>query len=331
MTARLPAGGFYFDSVRCPLAAAATPQEIDAGRLFFEAFDWPAFLDEDYDDLGRRARQLRQTPYAVVANLALHLFADQGWPEGLLLVLAAASILASTTRQLPGQNVILASGIIAVLGGGAHLLGALTSVPFGPYTYTARIGQPLVPPLPWALPFVWIVFILAARGAARLVLRPRRQRRNYGVEVIGLTALLTVLLYLGLEPYAAIVQRYWIWSPTKLPSNWYTAPWVNFLGWGLVTLLILAFVTPALLNKKPVKFPPDYPPLVLWSLIQILFLTGAALHHLWPAVILISAQCALVPVLAVRGGRTAADQKPGGGGRLPMRREPRADAAGPGA
>jgi hypothetical protein len=32
-----------------------------------------------------------------------------------------------------------------------------------------------------------------------------------------------------------------------------------------VTVLALAFATPTLINKKPVHFPPDYDPLVIWA------------------------------------------------------------------
>src|SRR5690242_3822593 len=46
------------------------------------------------------------------------------WPEGLLLVLTAATLLASMNAQLPGQNVLLAGVGIAGLGGLAHLVGA---------------------------------------------------------------------------------------------------------------------------------------------------------------------------------------------------------------
>src|SRR3954470_12241308 len=59
------------------------------------------------------------------------LFGNARWPDGLLLVLATAATLASVSRQLPGQNVMLASVIIAFIAGAAQSLGALTAIPFG--------------------------------------------------------------------------------------------------------------------------------------------------------------------------------------------------------
>jgi uncharacterized membrane protein len=232
------------------------------------------------------------------------LFGTARWPDGLLVVLATATVIASLTRQLPGQNVMLASTIIAFIAGAVQTLGALTAIPFGPYAYTEHIGQQLFYPLPWAVPLMWILVILVSRGVARLTLRPWRKTQNYGFRLIGLTALLVVLLDAGLEPFATSVKHYWVWSPTKIRLDWYSTPCVNFLGWAVTTLLILAFATPSLINKKPrPRPPPDYSPLVVWLLLNFLFGTGAAVHNLWPAVGVISLGSLVVTVFALRGAR----------------------------
>jgi uncharacterized membrane protein len=226
------------------------------------------------------------------------------WPDGLLVVLATATVVASLTRELPGQNVMLASIIIAFIAAAAQSLGALTAMPFGPYTYTERVGQQLFYPLPWAVPLMWIVVILVSRGVARLTLRPWRKTQAYGFRLIGVTTLLVVLLDAGLEPFATRVKHYWLWSPTKIRLDWYSAPWVNFLGWAVTTLLILAFATPSLINKQPrPQPPPEYSPLAIWLLLNFLFATGAAVHHLWPAVGVISLGSLVVTVFALRGAR----------------------------
>jgi uncharacterized membrane protein len=232
------------------------------------------------------------------------LFGQTRWPEGVLLVLTAATLVASLTSQLPGQNVMLAAMIIAAIGGGAHSLGALTGIPFGPYAYTERIGQQLFHPLPWAVPLMWVTVILASRGVARLMLRPWRKTSTYGFRLIGLTSLLVALLDVGLEVFATRVKQYWYWQPTKLRLEWYGTPAINFLGWVVTALLILAFATPALINKKPMpQPPPDYSPLTVWLLLNLLFATGAAAQHLWPALGLISVISIVVTVFAVRGAR----------------------------
>jgi uncharacterized membrane protein len=226
------------------------------------------------------------------------------WPDGLLVVLTTATLIASITRELPGQNVMLAAVIIGCIGGVAHTLGALTAIPFGPFTYTDLIGQKLFYPLPWAVPLMWITVILVSRGVARLILRPWRKTANYGFRLIGLTTLLVLTLDAGLEPFATSVKHYWVWSPTRINLDWYSAPWVNFLGWAVTALLILAFATPSFINKAPrPRPPPEYSSLAVWLLLNLLFGTGAAVYHLWPAVGFVSAVSAIVAVVAWRGAR----------------------------
>lgn len=230
-------------------------------------------------------------------------FADARWPEGLLVVLSTATLLASLTTQLPGQNVMLVSLIIAFISGAVEALGGLTGIPFGPFVYTDAIGQQLFYPLPWVMPMIWIVVLLVSRGVARLVLRPWRNTPNYGYRLLGLSALLVVVLDLALDPFATQVKHLWRWAPTRLRLEWYTAPLANSLGWGVTSVLILAFITPALINKKPMKqSPPEYHPFAVWVLLNLLFATGAAVNQLWPALAMISVANVALAVLAVRGG-----------------------------
>jgi bisanhydrobacterioruberin hydratase len=224
-------------------------------------------------------------------------------PAAFLLVTAAAT-LSTLAGQLPAQNVILASVIIIVLGSSLHIAGALSGVPFGAYTYKPGAGKLLLGPMPWTVPFLWLVFLLNSRGVARLALRPWRNSRYYGFWVFGATALLVVLLELGLEPFATRVQSMWTWQPTKLNLNWYDTPETNFLGWTIGSLLILAFVTPVLINKAPIRQRPDYAPLALWEAIMLVLLTAAATRHWWTAVIVLATGTVTVLAFALWGIRT---------------------------
>jgi uncharacterized membrane protein len=228
-------------------------------------------------------------------------FGNARWPDGLLLVLTAATTLSSLARQLPAQNVMLASVIIVFIAGAVQTLGALTAIPFGPYVYLPAIGHRLFEPLPWAVPIFWLVAILCARGVGWLMLRPWRKTRSYGFWLMGITTVLVVLLDFGLEPFATQVKQFWFWSPTRAGVYWYTTPWVNFPGWAATALVILAFATPSLINKKPVKHPPDYHPLVVWLLVNGLFATGAITHQLWAATAVVVVHCIVATTFAVRG------------------------------
>lgn len=234
---------------------------------------------------------------------ALRVPGPAGWPEAALVLAATASTLISLSRRLPGQNVFLAATIIAVIGGFVQVLGTITAVPFGPYLYTQAAGPRLLGLLPWWVPLVWVIVILNSRGVARLILRPWRKARTYGLRLIGLTTVLSLLCDFGLEPFAARMKGYVLWSPTRLGFSWYGAPVTNFAGWTVTALLMLAFVTPALINKSPVKHPPDYHPLALWSLLNTLFAAGAITHQFWLAAAVSSGALLITLIFAVRGAR----------------------------
>jgi uncharacterized membrane protein len=232
------------------------------------------------------------------------LFYEARWPDGMLLILAVATTVASLSTQVPSPNAVLASILVGFLGGMVELLGASTGIPFGPFVYNkTNIGAFLLNPLPWAVPLFWVIALLNARGVARLMLRRFRYRRNYGFVVMGTTVLLVVLLELSFEPYAVWVKEYWTWKATKLPFSWYSTPLANFLGWAVTSLLILLFVTPALINKSPVKKPPTYQPFIVWQLLNFLFLVGAALHGLRTAAAFIAGQMMALLVVAAVGAR----------------------------
>ncbi len=224
------------------------------------------------------------------------------WPSALLLSLATASTIVTLLRRLPMQNVLWAVLIIAVVGGVAHALGAITDMPFGPFMFGPEAGPKLFKTLPWAVPLLWVFAILNSRGVARLILRPWRKTKTYGFWVIGFTTVLVMLFDFAFDPFASRVNHYWLWTPTQFPVTWQGAPLVNFLSWAVVSLLILAFVTPLLINKRPQgKSSPDYHPLGLWLGALLLFAGAAVLKGLWPAAAVDAGIGVVTAVFAIRG------------------------------
>ena len=241
---------------------------------------------------------------ALAANgLSLDLPGRPGWPEALLILLATVSTITALARQLPLQNVLLAAFVIALMGGAAHALGVTMGIPFGPFLFGADAGPQLFKTLPWAMPFIWVVAVLNSRGVARLILRPWRKIRSYGFWLIGLTAALTMLFDLAFDPFASRVKHYWLWLPTKFPVAWQGAPLVNFLSWAAVALLMLALITPALINKNPARRVPDFHPLAVWLGAILLFGIVSAEHGMWLSVALDGAMAILAVTFAIRGGR----------------------------
>lgn len=228
-----------------------------------------------------------------------------GWAEGLMVISATISTLLTLARPLPGTKVLLAAGLIALGAGGIQTVGVMTAFPFGPFSYGSNAGPKMFGVLPWWTPLMWVVAVLTARGVARLILRPWRKTKLYGFWVMGGATGFTVLWNLGAEPFATRVATYWFWQPTKLPLTWHHMPATNSLGWGLTTLLLLAFCTPLLINKYPRsrKHRVDYQPLLVWNAFLLWFGLAAGLAGLTSATMLCSAAMLLPTMAAIRGAR----------------------------
>lgn len=222
----------------------------------------------------------------------------------VLTLLALVTTLVSSARALPVQNVLAAAALIAFIASVAECINAAAGMPFGLRTFAGDVGPTCFGVFPWAVPVIWVVAVLNSRGVARLILRPWRRTSHYGYWVIGVTALLAVLFDLSLEPFAGAAQRFWVWGrPGNMPV-WHGAPFYNFIGWLVVALLILAFVTPWLINKNPVrKSPPDYHPLVVWLVMNLIPAAGCAAAQLWSAAGFSVAAAIVVATFALRGAR----------------------------
>ena len=227
-------------------------------------------------------------------------FGGEGRPEALLIVLATATTLAELARRLPFQNVVAVALVIAAGAGAAQCMSVLTGIPFGRVSYTR---SQLFNPQLWTMPLLWLVMLLNARGAVRLALQPWRETTGYGYWLLGLSVALVLLMDFGLEPFATRVNHYWSWGATVPAPHWYGAPWVNFLGWAVCALAILAFVTPFLINKAPSSECPSLHPLVVWLVLNALILTGILAHHLWLPAALIIGHCLVIAVIAGIGSR----------------------------
>jgi uncharacterized membrane protein len=213
------------------------------------------------------------------------ILAARGMNKSSPSVATTAATLAALARDLPVQNVVLAAAGIAMLGGVIQAAGAATGVPFGFFSYTPHIGPCFRGVLSWAMPLVWVAVLLNSRGVGRLMLRPWRKLKNYGFWLIGLTVALTLVFVAMMDPFAAAIRHYWIWDRTSLPFTWQGTPASDFLGWAVGSLLIQAFVTPALVKRRPpvAKSRPDYHPLVAWELAIVLFTAAALANRLWVA------------------------------------------------
>src|ERR1700744_4486513 len=121
----------------------------------------------------------------------------------LVVVVALVSTLFALGRNLAAQNVAVVAFLIALISAIIETIGAKTGVPFGPFFYTENFGPLLFRLLPWPVPALWVTMVLSSRGMARLILRPWREKPNYGIYSLALTCLLAVIVDANREPFAA--------------------------------------------------------------------------------------------------------------------------------
>lgn len=148
------------------------------------------------------------------------------WTAPAFLFVAAAGVLLS----LPGHGAfsLLAAGMAAWA---VEVVGVKTGLPFGNYTYTSVLGiRELGVPL--AIGAAWIVLLAYTLETLRRW-KVKAQLRPW----IG-AAWMTAMDFI-IDPVAAGPLNYWGWSG----GGWYYhVPWSNFLGWFIVSLLLLVFL-----------------------------------------------------------------------------------------
>lgn len=237
------------------------------------------------------------------------------WTEMVLPLLAVLAALTQLARRVPAQNTVLIAAIMVLFSGAIVLCDAASGVPFGVIYFTEKAAPKMFGQVPLWLPLWWVAILVNSRETARLVMQPWRRNRNYGLWLVGVAAGLAVVVDLGWEPFAVQVKQFWTWRTLEHVPDWYSAPWVNFLGWLVTALVTLSFCTPWFMSKRPVRQPVRFRPAVVWGLLNLYHLAGSALRGLWLAVMVGLVLSAGVLLLAWRGfthpaGRPAHDRPP---------------------
>jgi hypothetical protein len=189
--------------------------------------------------------------------------------------------MTAASRRLPAQNVVFAAVVALGTGGFALTVAVALGTPLAPRFDSGFGGPELLRTFPWPLPIVWLIAIINARGVGQLLFRSTKGTSGYGIRVFGATALLTTLFEMAFQPFASNVQHYWTWPASQTPLLGARVPY--FVAFLLLVLVLLLMITPLLIDKKPGEAPPNYRPLANYVLLNSLFATGAAVHHLWLA------------------------------------------------
>ncbi len=157
------------------------------------------------------------------------------------------------------------AGSILALSWAAEVIGSRTGIPFGTYSYTDTL-QPQILDVPVQIPLGWLMMLPPSWAVAQAIVDRIKPHWEFPVFV-GLSALAMTAWDLFLDPMM-VAWGMWVWDN---PGGYFGIPWINYLGWLLVSALITILIRP---GKLPIA-----PLLIIYSTIWLL--KSAGLGFFW--------------------------------------------------
>jgi hypothetical protein len=176
---------------------------------------------------------------------------------GFLIPLALLVAILDLKRALPIQNIVVIVVLIVLISGVLEIANAMSAFPSGSEDdFHWFLGRPLFHLIRWRVPLLWAVNLLNSRSVARLMLRPWRDFRNYGLLSLGVTIVLTAISNFSIEYFGGRLE-----------------PWPAFFIYAMIATVVLVAATPWSINKKPgLTSVPGFFPLLIWvTLLSFLF------------------------------------------------------------
>src|SRR3954453_3123277 len=153
-----------------------------------------------------------------------------------VLVFAAASFTAAWRRA--GASFALGLLVISAgLGFAAEAVGVATGVPFGDYAYAGSLGPGLLG-VPLVIPLAWTMMAYPALVVGRRCARSLATPHRYLEIVVGAVALASWDVFLDPQMVDAGHWRFAAGNGPTLTG----IPLVNFVGWLLVSLLLMTLL-----------------------------------------------------------------------------------------
>lgn len=196
------------------------------------------------------------------------------WPTGWSALLEAITVGVSITvllvigllwKKWGAATTLQVAGSILILSWVVEVIGSHTSMPFGNYSYTDAL-QPQILNVPIQIPLGWLMMLPPSWAVAQAISVQINPRWKFPAFVT-ISALAMTAWDLFLDPMM-VTWELWIWD---YPGSYFGIPWINFLGWMLVTAIITIFIRPGRL--------PVVPLLIIYTAIWLL--KSAGLGFFW--------------------------------------------------
>lgn len=180
-----------------------------------------------------------------------------GHIAGVAMILTGAVAAAAPLARVAGIRRVALAALATTLIAGASEIAWLYSGFFGEYVYTENWQPAVILPrgfaFPILLPVVWFCVLVTCYSYAR-------QRLGAWAAVVT-GALLATGLDLVAEPLLTGPVGFWIWLE---PAPLLGAPYLNALGWFMISLAGCSFISLASGGKRPAGSEP------LWIILSTL-------------------------------------------------------------
>lgn len=159
--------------------------------------------------------------------------------------LVMISPLVAGLVPLVDRRALFGLAALAAFTWGIEIVGVLTGLPYGEFSYGIELGPMLFGLVPLGLPVFYFPILLNSYLLALLFLGASSFPRRF-----GLTLGLVIALDLVLDP-GAVALGFWAWTD---PGAYYGVPAINYLGWLLsgsvaIAVLQLSFDHEAVLDR----------------------------------------------------------------------------------
>lgn len=202
-------------------------------------------------------------------NLKIMAFGLKWGGQGTVVLGAVAGLLFCGAR-IGWKQTLIAFAISFALSLFAELAGTDTGYPFGPYSYSERLGYKILDLVPFNIPTSWFYLLVGCLAICGRLL-PAKDDATSKWWWAFVAGLVLTAYDVSMDP-AMVKTRHWMWHPRDFSQSgpvevllakpiFYGMPLTNWLGWlltgTLVTRAMLVFVPPTTwaAHVAPSRFP----------------------------------------------------------------------------
>ncbi len=204
----------------------------------------------------------------IALPIARWTFGDSVLSIGITTTVIAqvAAVFVALSQRWGVRRTLLSLLMVGIITWIAETIGSRTGIPFGNYRYTPLL-QPQIAGVPFFVPLAWFMMLPPAWAAAQVIVGGRNRLSFAVVSAVALT-----VWDLFLDPQK-VAWGFWVWTDSTganlYSGGYFGIPWVNFLGWLLVAMIVTALVRP---NNLPIR-----PLLVIYGITWIFQTMGQLL------------------------------------------------------